>query len=50
MKNWKISLLALAGAALLSGSAFAQISYSEDFESYTLHPGGDVGSIGDLVD
>ena len=45
MKKWKLYALACA-AALMSGTALAQVDFSDDFESYTLHPGGNVGDIG----
>ena len=48
MKNWKRNAMACLAAMLMSGPALAQVNFSDDFESYTLHPGGDVGRIGDL--
>lgn len=47
MRKWKLYALACV-AALMSTTALAQLDVSEDFESYTLHPGGDVGNIGDI--
>jgi hypothetical protein len=47
MSNLKIRVLAMTAAVLMSAPALAQINYSEDFESFTLHPGGGQ-SIGDL--
>ena len=46
MKNWKLSLFALAVAALISGPVMAQVDYSEDFESYSENSGGNDGDLG----
>lgn len=43
MKRLINSLVVLAVTALMSGSAFATIDYSDDFESYNLPDGGVIG-------
>jgi len=48
MRKWKRYALAFAAAALFSSPLLANVAFNDDFESYTLHPGGDIGSIGDL--
>jgi len=48
MKHWKLYALTCALAALISGPAMAQVDFNDDFESYTLHPGGGAGNIGDI--
>ena len=45
MKKWKLYALACA-AALMSGTALAQVDFSDDFESYALNTGGNIGDIG----
>lgn len=46
MKRLAQNLLVLLATAFVSSSAFAAINFNDDFESYTLNTGGNLGDLG----
>ena len=46
MKRLAKSILILLATALVSGPAFGAINFTDDFESYTLNTGGNLGDLG----